>query len=54
MKEKLICCLCGAELTEETVREFDGQFMCTQCFDIHTVACDCCGERIWSDDTQGD
>ena len=54
MKENLTCSSCGRELTEETIRELDGQVICVQCFDRHTTTCDCCGERIWNDEAQGD
>lgn len=47
MKEKkTICSVCGAELTEESVHEFDGQFYCNDCFNERTVVCNCCRDRI--------
>lgn len=47
MKEKkLICSVCGADLTENSVNEFNGCIYCTHCFNEKTVICDCCQERI--------
>ena len=54
MKEKLICSVCGKELTKETSNEFDGRILCKECFEGGTVCCDSCGVRIWNDDTCGD
>ncbi len=31
------CSICGAILTEETMREFDGQLMCVDCFHEHAT-----------------
>ena len=53
MKEKLICSVCGRELTEETAHSFNEKTMCTECFESRTVVCDCCGERIWTEDSLG-
>lgn len=54
MKEQLICSVCGAILTDETANYFDNQVMCEHCLDEQTTACDCCNERIWRDEAEGD
>lgn len=48
------CSICGAILTEETMREFDGQIMCVDCLHEHTTICDCCEERVWRDNAESD
>jgi len=53
MEEKLICSVCGAEITEETANEFDGQIICDDCLNSETTTCDCCGERIYRGEAQG-
>ena len=52
--DNLICSVCGAVLDGEHIHEFDGQLMCEQCLDEHTVVCDNCHERIWRDNAEGD
>ena len=54
MKEQIICSICGAILTEETSREFNGRVMCENCFDENTVECECCHDRIWREDAETD
>ncbi len=54
MKENLTCSICGAILSEETFKEFDGKVMCENCFYEKTTVCDNCGDRIWRDDNEGD
>ena len=55
MKENTITCSeCGAIITEENTRTFDGHTMCVTCFDSCTTTCDNCGDRIWQDDAEGD
>lgn len=55
MKEKqLVCSHCGATLTEETKREFDGEIMCEHCLHEQTTICDCCGTRVWHENTESD
>ena len=53
MEEKILCSVCGARLTDETVNEFEGQIFCESCFDEAVTVCDCYGKRIWHDDAQG-
>ena len=54
MQEKTICSVCGATLTEETKREFDGKVMCETCLEGCSIVCDCCGERVRTEDAQSD
>ena len=54
MKEKTVCSVCGAKLTEENAREFEGHIMCETCLYDKTVLCDNCQDRIWRDEAEGD
>lgn len=47
-----ICELCGCEIDGD-VFAFCEQILCEDCFREHTVECSHCGERIWSDDNNG-
>ena len=54
-KNALYCSRCGALIGEdEEYEEVNGEVVCTDCFENHTVTCDRCGETIWSDDSYGD
>lgn len=53
-KEQLTCSHCGEVLTEETMREFDGEIMCEHCLDELTTICECCNERILRDNAESD
>ncbi|MBP5362366.1 MAG: amidoligase family protein [Ruminococcus sp.] len=53
-ENKLYCYQCGALIEDEDYEEFDGQIICSDCFENHTVTCDCCGQRIWSSESCGD
>ena len=53
MKELHTCELCGASLPTEQLYHFDGQALCAQCLDNHTLFCSYCGERIWESDNAG-
>ena len=46
MKEKIKCCICGKELTEETSHVFDGDVYCEDCLEAHTCVCDHCSSRV--------
>lgn len=54
MNETRVCSACGATLTDETAKWFDGEILCEHCFESQTVLCDCCSRRIWRDDAEGD
>lgn len=53
MYEKTICSSCGVELTNETITKFDGKLYCEECLREKTITCDCCGKRIYRDETRG-
>ena len=48
-----VCDICGHERPWDERAEFDGQNLCADCLDAHTVLCVECGGRIWSDDNAG-
>ena len=48
-----VCDICGRERPWDERAEFDGQNLCADCLDAHTVLCVECGGRIWSDDNAG-
>ena len=54
MEEKIICSVCGVNLTEENSFEFNGEVLCQHCLDEKSVICDCCGTRISADCADGD
>ena len=54
-RKMCICEFCGAKLlSDDDVYELDGHIMCDDCYDSHTRTCECCGERIWNEDDEGD
>ena len=48
-----VCDICGHERPWDERAEFDGQSLCADCLNAHTVLCVECGGRIWSDDNAG-
>lgn len=59
MEEKnenvLYCSHCGAIIGEEEIYDtIDGEIVCNDCVERHTVTCDRCGVTIWTDDSYGD
>ena len=54
MKELEICTSCGGHFSHDELTEFDGQRLCSSCFEEATVVCSRCGERIWKDENAGD
>ena len=54
MSKELICNECGRDLGGISVFEFEGNTYCEECFSDLTVICDCCADRIWRSDSQGD
>lgn len=54
MQEKFVCSECGAEVEREKLFEFDGKHLCESCLNEFTTVCDCCGNRIWECDAEGD
>ncbi len=53
MSEKLYCEECGAYLGGTTTHIFDERVMCADCFHRLTTVCDCCSDRIWCSDAEG-
>ena len=54
MKEKIICSICGRDITEEPQHNFNGKCLCEDCLEVNTNLCACCGERIWTEEIHGD
>lgn len=55
MKNKaFICDCCGQQFPEHQQTEFNDQLLCPTCLASETVICHVCGNRIWSDDSEGD
>ncbi len=59
MEEKnenvLYCSHCGAIIGEEEIYDtIDGEIVCNDCIERHTVTCDRCGVTIWTDDSYVD
>ncbi len=52
MEEKIVYSECGKVHRKETAFEFEGQVFCEECFSTRTKVCDCCGNRIWVDDSR--
>ena len=47
------CFHCGAKLTSEQTRIFNDRIMCEDCLDELTTFCDCCLDRIWRSEADG-
>ena len=54
MNEKIYCSVCGAVLAEDDYHYFDGHIFCEDCLENQTTLCDCCSERIWRNEAEGD
>lgn len=54
MQETFICDSCGDERPVEAMNSFDGQTLCSNCYEETVLVCRHCGERIWRDDNAGD
>lgn len=48
-----VCDICGFEFPDDREREFDGQQLCHNCLNIHTLLCRECGQRFWRTDNAG-
>lgn len=48
-----ICEHCGREIQGDGYEIFNGEILCTSCFENETIVCSHCGERIWRDDNAG-
>lgn len=53
MKDKLICSHCGAEIEDNDYGLVDGEIVCQECIDDHTVTCEHCDRIIWDTDDFG-
>ena len=53
-KEKLYCSHCGAAITNDDYYEVEGDIVCTECVENHTVICDHCHERVWDSNSVSD
>lgn len=53
MTEHYVCEFCGAQIRGADVHKFDERIMCEDCLNEHTTICDCCLDRIWCDDAEG-
>ena len=53
MSEIYTCEFCEARLTAETAKQFDGKILCELCLDEYTTLCDCCLDRIWRIEAEG-
>lgn len=54
MREEIYCEECGTRLNGEAIHVFDEKILCNDCFHRLTVVCDCCSDRIWSSEAEGD
>lgn len=52
--QPIICSMCEREVSPQDALEFDDQFLCPHCLDLHTVTCTHCGRRLWHDANYGD
>ena len=48
-----VCDIYGFEFPDDREREFDGQQLCHNCLNIHTLLCRECGQRFWRTDNAG-
>lgn len=49
------CEQCGCTIdTDDDAWWFDDTLLCEDCLDNLTRTCDCCGDRIWNEDDEGD
>lgn len=49
-----VCAFCGKEFNASALTIFDDQPMCPDCLAERTLVCECCGDRIWAEDNDGD
>ena len=48
--EKLVCYLCGEEITDDNYTEINGEIYCEKCVKENFTICDDCGEYVSNDD----
>ena len=54
MSKELYCAECGMRLGGESVHVFEETVLCDACFHRLTTTCDCCSDRIWRSEAEGD
>lgn len=54
MEEKIYCSHCGTIIDTDDYEELNGQIVCSDCIENYTSVCDCCGERVWSENAYSD
>ncbi len=54
MSKELVCNECGKILGGLSIIEFEGNSYCEECLNDLSVVCQCCGNRIWRDNAEGD
>lgn len=54
MNEIITCGFCGAVLTEDEAREFQGRYYCEECLESNTNVCQDCGDRVWNSEIRSD
>ena len=54
MNEIITCGSCGAVLTEDEAREFQGRYYCEECLESDTNVCQDCGDRVWNSEIHSD
>lgn len=50
MENKIICSICGEDITNKECREVDGKYYCEDCFDNNFIECADCEEIIPKDE----
>lgn len=53
-ENKLYCAHCSALIDTDDYEEVNGEIVCSDCYENHTVTCDRCGSVIWTADSFGD
>ncbi len=53
MSEPYVCHFCGTVLSKSEMHEFDDKILCEHCLDERTTLCDCCLDRIWRHEAEG-
>ena len=53
MNEPIVCHFCRAELSAAEAHEFDSTILCDHCLEERTTLCDCCLDRIWRHEAEG-
>ena len=54
MEEKLICCICGCEISQGDELYVGEDVICEDCAENECVTCECCGELIYQGNDLGE